>query len=90
VVKGLDQDCDKPCYSGISMVLVFQVKRNDKKLKKMEIEKFNGKKIELWKIKMEDMLVDKDQWIMVDLGIGPIGTSNDDWKKLDQKVKRTI
>jgi hypothetical protein len=32
VVKGLAQDCDKPCYSGRSMVLIFQVKRNGKKL----------------------------------------------------------
>jgi hypothetical protein len=28
VVKGLDRDYDKPCYSGRSMVLIFQVKRN--------------------------------------------------------------
>eukprot|EP00253_Pinus_taeda_P008714 PITA_08714 len=35
---------------------------------KIEIEKFNGKSFELWKLKMEDLLVDKDQWIMVDPG----------------------
>jgi hypothetical protein len=28
VVKGLAQDCDKPCYSGRFVVLIFQVKRN--------------------------------------------------------------
>jgi hypothetical protein len=28
VVKGLARDCDKPCYSGRSVVLIFQVKRN--------------------------------------------------------------
>jgi hypothetical protein len=27
---------------------------------KMEIEKFNGKIFELWKLKMEDILVDRD------------------------------
>jgi hypothetical protein len=27
VVKGLNQDCDKPCYSGRPMVLIFQGKR---------------------------------------------------------------
>jgi hypothetical protein len=32
----------------------------------MEIKKFNGKIFELWKIKMEDMLVDRDHWITVD------------------------
>jgi hypothetical protein len=28
VVKGLARDYDKPCYSGRSVVLIFQVKRN--------------------------------------------------------------
>jgi hypothetical protein len=57
---------------------------------KMEIEKFNGKIFELWKLKMEDLLVDRDQWIAVDLGMEPTGTSADDWKKMDQKAKSTI
>ena len=38
---------------------------------KMEIEKFNGKSFEPWKIKMEDLLVDRDQWIVVDPGTAP-------------------
>jgi hypothetical protein len=41
---------------------------------RIEIEKFNSKKIELWKIKMEDLLVDKEQWIVVDPGTQPTGT----------------
>ena len=57
---------------------------------KMEIEKFNGKSFELWKFKMEDMLVDIDQWITVYLGIAPTGTLEDEWKKLDRKEKITI
>jgi hypothetical protein len=57
---------------------------------KMEIEKFNGKIFELWKLKMEDLLVDKDQWIAVDPGTAPTRTSADDWKKMDQKEKSTI
>jgi hypothetical protein len=57
---------------------------------KMEIEKFNGTSFELLKLKMKDLLVDRDQWIVVDLGTAPTGTSADDWKKLDQKAKRTI
>jgi len=28
VVKGVAWDCDKPCYSGKSAVLIFQMKRN--------------------------------------------------------------
>jgi hypothetical protein len=38
---------------------------------KMEIEKFNGKIFELWKLKMEDLLVERDQWIAVDPGTAP-------------------
>jgi hypothetical protein len=33
VFKVLAQDCDKPCYSGISVVLIFQVKINGKQFK---------------------------------------------------------
>eukprot|EP00253_Pinus_taeda_P005309 PITA_05309 len=33
----------------------------------IEIKKFNGQSFELWKLNMEDLLVDKDQWIMADL-----------------------
>jgi hypothetical protein len=57
---------------------------------RMEIEKFNGKIFELWKLKMEYLLVDRDQWIAVDPGTAPTGTSVDDWKKMDWKAKRTI
>jgi hypothetical protein len=31
----------------------------------IEIEKFNGKQFELWKLKIEDILAEKDQWIIV-------------------------
>ena len=54
---------------------------------KIEIEKFNGKSFELWKLKMEDLLVDKDQWIMVDRGTKTMGVFDEDWKKLDQKTR---
>ena len=57
---------------------------------KMEIEKFNGQSFELWKLKMEDLLVERDQWIVVDLGTTPTGTSIDDSKNLDRKAKRKI
>jgi hypothetical protein len=39
---------------------------------------------------MEDLLVDRDQWIMVDTCTAPTVTSKDDWKKLDRKAKSTI
>jgi hypothetical protein len=56
----------------------------------MEIDKFNGKIFEFWKLKMEDVFMDKDQWIVVDPGTTPTRTSTDDWKTLDQKEKSTI
>ena len=39
---------------------------------------------------MEDLLVDKDQWIVVDSSTKPMGVSNEEWKKLDRKVKIII
>jgi hypothetical protein len=57
---------------------------------KIEIDKFNGKSFELWKLNMEDLLVEKDQWIVVDPSIAPTRTSTEDWKILEHKVKRTI
>ena len=57
---------------------------------KIEIEKFNGQIFELWKLKMEDLLVDKDQWIAIDPGTKPTTMSDEDWKKLDRKAKSTI
>ena len=57
---------------------------------KMEIEKFNGQSFELWNLNMEDLLVDRDQWIAVDPSTAPTGTSSDDWKQLDRKAKSTI
>jgi hypothetical protein len=41
---------------------------------RIEIEKFNGKKFELWKLNMEELLIDKEQWIAVDPGTQPTGT----------------
>jgi hypothetical protein len=41
---------------------------------KIEIENLNGKNFELWKLKMEDLLVDKEQWIIVDPSTQPTST----------------
>ena len=45
---------------------------------KIEIEKFNGQSFDLWKLKMEDLLVDKDRWIMVDPRTKPTAMSDED------------
>ena len=57
---------------------------------RIEIEKFNSHNFELWKLKMEDLLVDREQWIVVDPGTKRIGTSQDDWDKLERRVRSTI
>eukprot|EP00253_Pinus_taeda_P031414 PITA_31414 len=57
---------------------------------KIETDKFNGQSFELWKLKMEDLSVDKYQWIAVDPGIKPTGVTDEEWKKLDRKAKSTI
>ena len=58
--------------------------------RKIEIEKFNGQSFDFWKLKMEDLLVDKDQWIMIDPCTKPMGVPDEEWKNLDQKAKSTI
>ena len=55
----------------------------------MEIEKFNENNFELWKIKMEDILVDKEKWVVVGLGTKPISMSKEGWVKLDRKERST-
>jgi hypothetical protein len=31
---------------------------------RIEIKKFNGQNFDLWKLKIEDLLVDREQWAM--------------------------
>jgi hypothetical protein len=76
---GLDRSslswvCDKPGFSGSFCSGYSSKERGMASSSRIEIEKFNGKKFELWKLKMEDLLVDKEQWIVVDLGTQPTGT----------------
>ena len=68
--------CDKLGFSGGFCIGYSSVERGMASSSRIEIEKFNGKNIELWKLKMEDLLVDKEKWIIVDPGTQPIGTSS--------------
>lgn len=56
---------------------------------KIEIEKINGSNFELWKLKMEDLLVDHDLWIVVS-GMKPTGMKQEDWDLTDRKSKGLI
>ena len=40
---------------------------------RIEIEKFNGQNFELWNLKMEDLLIDRHKWILIDSGTTPLG-----------------
>ena len=80
------------CCSGFSSVLgsvinlvSMGVCKGDSFAKRMEnssrveIHKFNGHNFELWKLKMEDLSVDKEQWVVVDSGTKPTVMSLKDW-----------
>ena len=57
---------------------------------RVEIEKFNALNFELWKFKMEDPLVDKEQWVVMDPSTKLVAMSKEDWDKLDRKARRKI
>jgi hypothetical protein len=70
---GLDRSslywvCDKPGFSGSFCSGYLSIERGMASSSRIEIEKFNGKKNELWMLKMDDLLVDKEKWIVVDPG----------------------
>jgi hypothetical protein len=65
---------DKPGFSGSFCSGDLSVERGMESSYRIEIEKFNGKNFELWKLNMEDLLVDKEQWIIVDPSTQPTGT----------------
>jgi hypothetical protein len=57
---------------------------------RIEIEKFNGQNFELWNLKIEDLLVDREQWVVVFPGTIPIGMSMKEWEKLERRERSTI
>jgi hypothetical protein len=57
---------------------------------RIEIEKFNGHNFELWKLKMEYLLVDREQWVIVDPGTISMGMSKEYWEKLKRKERSMI
>jgi hypothetical protein len=65
---------DKPGFSGKFCSGDSSIERGMASSSRIEIEKFNGKNFDLWKLKMEDLLVNKEQWIVVDPGTQPTGT----------------
>jgi hypothetical protein len=56
---------------------------------RLEMEKFNGTNFELWKLKMEDLLIDQDLWVVVS-GTKPIGMKDEEWVVLERKERSLI
>jgi hypothetical protein len=52
---------DKPRLSGRFCSGDSSVERGMSSSSRIDIEKFNGKNLELWKLNMEDLLVEKEQ-----------------------------
>ena len=50
---------------------------------RIEIENINDQNFELWKLKMEDLLIDREQWVTIDPRTKSISMSNEDWMILD-------
>jgi hypothetical protein len=78
---GLDRSslswvCDKPGFNGRFCSGYLSVERGMVSSSRIEIEKFNSKNFELWKLNIEDLLVEKEQWIVVDPSTQPIGTQS--------------
>ena len=57
---------------------------------KIEIEKFNDQSFELWKLKVEELLVDKDYLIVVDPCTKLVTMFCEHWKKLDREENSII
>ena len=57
---------------------------------RIEIEKFNGCNFELWKLKMEDLLVDQEQWITMDPKNALTGMLKEEWDKVNRKERSMI
>jgi hypothetical protein len=57
---------------------------------RIEIEKFNGQNFELWKLKMEYLIVDREQWKTVCPGTHLIGMLMKEWEKLERRERSMI
>jgi hypothetical protein len=81
--------CDKPGFSGRFCSGDSRLERGMSRSSRINIEKFNDKNFELWKLKMEDLLVDKEQWIIVDPGTQPTGMLSTGTQSSDTQITST-
>jgi hypothetical protein len=53
------------------------------------MEKINDTNFALWKLKMEDLVIDQDLWIVVS-GTKPTSMIDEEWKVLERKERSLI
>lgn len=51
---------------------------------RLKMDNFNGTNFDLWKLKLENFLVDRDLWVAV-FGSKPIGMKYEEWEVLERK-----
>jgi hypothetical protein len=57
---------------------------------RIEIEKFNGHNFKLWKLKIEYLLVYREQWETISQSTILTGMSKEEWEKLERRERSTI
>jgi hypothetical protein len=57
---------------------------------RIEIKRFNGQNFELRKLKMEDLLMDREKWTTVCPGTDLTSMSTEEWEKLERKARSMI
>jgi hypothetical protein len=57
---------------------------------RIEIKKFNGHNFDLWKLKIEYLLVDREKWIAVCLGTMTTCMSTKEWEKIERRERSTF
>jgi hypothetical protein len=86
LVFELNPRSSESCKSKIFKVVLEKMASSSR----IEIEKFNGQKFEIWKIKIEDLLVDREQWEIVYPSTIMSGMSREEREKLERREKSMI
>jgi hypothetical protein len=57
---------------------------------RIEIGKFNVQNFDLWKLKIEDILVDREKWAIVCPSTILTGMPREEWEKIERRARSTI
>jgi hypothetical protein len=59
-------------------------------ISRIKIKKLNGQNFELWKLKIEYLLVDREQWKIVYSETMSTSMSMEEWEKLERRAMSMI